>query len=444
MALGWMICLALRSCNYSGVPFFRKHEGIARLMQTRSHFQIQGFCAALRVVETLPRDCSAAVLGKILQPGRGSRCDCPVKIDGKSYRTVWVEPTGSQGQLKIIDQRRLPFALVIEELGSVEDVATAILDMHVRGAGCIGVTAAYGVWMAARESEGDRGKLDSLCTRLLETRPTASNLAWAVKRQLKAIEGVSPGQWREVTLQEAERIADEDCRWCSSIGRHGLALIEELAATKPDNEPVNILTHCNAGWLAFTDWGSATAPIYAAHRAGIAVHVWVDETRPRNQGARLTSWELANEGVPHTVVVDNTGGHLMQHGMVDIVITGADRVTRSGDVCNKIGTYLKALSAKDNNVPFYVAFPSSTLDWDIDDGLGNIPIEQRGTEEVSRIEGVLDSGEIAEVSLLEERTPSANYAFDVSPARLITGLITERGTCGASKKEISALLGGEG
>ena len=388
-------------------------------------------------------NCLRSNLGKILQAAWCSRCHCYVKIDGKSYRTVWTESAEGHVNLKIIDQRRLPFALIIEELGSVEDVAVAIMDMHVRGAGCIGATAAYGVWLAAKECEGSRKKLDSLCTRLLCTRPTASNLAWAVKRQLKAIEGKTAEHWAEVTLHEAERIADEDSRWCLSIGRHGLPLIEGIAAAKSDGEAVNILTHCNAGWLAFTDWGSATAPIYAAHHAGIDVHVWVDETRPRNQGARLTSWELDNEGVPHTVIVDNAGGHLMQNGMVDMVITGADRVTRRGDVCNKIGTYLKALAARDNDVPFYVAFPSSTLDWDIDNGVGNIPIEERGNEEVSRIEGVLDSGEIVDISLLEEGIQTANYAFDVSPAHLITGLITERGICRASEEDIKAMLGGE-
>jgi methylthioribose-1-phosphate isomerase len=367
-----------------------------------------------------------------------------VNINGKSYRTVWVEPAGEKEHLKIIDQRRLPFSFEIEELGSVDDVAVAIADMHVRGAGCIGATAGYGVWLAARESGGDREKLEMLCRQLLATRPTASNLSWAVNRQLSAIEGKPASRWVEITLREAGNIADEDCKWCQSIGRHGLTLIEEIAAGKPANEPVNILTHCNAGWLAFTDWGSATSPIYAAHRAGIAVHVWVDETRPRNQGARLTSWELANEGVPHTVIVDNVGGHLMQHSMVDLVITGADRVTGGGDVCNKIGTYLKALAAKDNNVPFYVAFPSSTLDWDINEGVGNIPIEERGSDEVSHIEGVLASGELAEVSLLEARTASANYAFDVSPARLITGLITERGICSASGEALRELFPGHG
>jgi methylthioribose-1-phosphate isomerase len=241
-------------------------------------------------------------------------------------------------------------------------------------------------------------------------------------------------------LREAEKIADEDAEWCLRIGRHGLALLEDIAGRKPVDEPVNILTHCNAGWLAFADWGSATAPVYAAHRAGIPVHVWVDETRPRNQGARLTAWELANEGVPHTVIVDNAGGHLMQRGMVDIVLTGADRVTCGGDVANKIGTYLKALAAKDNNVPFYVAFPSSTLDWNIRDGVENIPIEERGNEEVSCIEGVSESGEIIEVSLFPKLSAVANYAFDVSPARLVTGLITERGICGASEEAIRALF----
>ena len=376
----------------------------------------------------------------ILARACGSRCDSTVNINGKSYRTVWVEPAGGEMRLKIIDQRKLPFSFEVEELGSVEDVAVAITDMHVRGAGCIGATAGYGVWMAARESEGDRGKLDLLCGLLLATRPTASNLSWAVTRQLQAIEGKPVEQWTEITLQEAGRIADEDSEWCLNIGRHGLNLIEEIAEKKPGNEPVNVLTHCNAGWLAFVDWGSATAPIYAAHRAGIPIHVWVDETRPRNQGARLTAWELANEGVPHTVIVDNAGGHLMQHGMVDLVITGTDRTTYTGDVANKIGTYLKALAAKDNNVPFYVALPSSTFDWKIRDGIGEIPIEQRGGEEVSHLEGRLASGELAEVDVLNPGSSAANYAFDVTPARLVTGLITERGICVASEEGVTSLF----
>jgi methylthioribose-1-phosphate isomerase len=342
--------------------------------------------------------------------------------------------------VQIINQRKLPFSFEIEELTSVSDVVIAISDMHVRGAGCIGVTAGYGMWLASRECEGDRGKLQLLAESLVATRPTASNLSWAVDRQLRAIEGRPAAEWGKVTLREAERIADEDAGWCLRIGRHGLALLEDIAGRKSVNEPVNILTHCNAGWLAFADWGSATAPIYAAHRAGIPLHVWVDETRPRNQGARLTAWELANEGVAHTVIVDNAGGHLMQHGMVDIVITGADRVTCSGDVANKIGTYLKALAAEDNNIPFYVTFPSSTLDWNIRDGIDNIPIEERGNEEVNRIEGVLESGEVTEVSLIPDLTATANYAFDVTPARLVTGLITERGLCGASEEEIRALF----
>ena len=342
--------------------------------------------------------------------------------------------------LKIIDQRRLPFSFEVEELESVDDVALAIADMHVRGAGCIGAAAGYGVWLAARESEGDRDKLDLFCDRLLATRPTANNLSWAVKRQLQAIEGKPAGQWAGITLREAGIIADEDSQWCQSIGRHGLSLIEEIAVKKPGNEPVNVLTHCNAGWLAFTDWGSATAPIYAAHRSRLPIHVWVDETRPRNQGARLTAWELANEGVPHTVIVDNAGGHLMQHGMVDLVITGTDRTTCTGDVANKIGTYLKALAARDNHIPFYVALPSSTFDWETRDGVGEILIEQRGGEEVSHLEGRLASGELAEVDMLNPGSATANYAFDVTPARLVTGLITERGICAATEEGIAGLF----
>lgn len=363
-----------------------------------------------------------------------------MNVDGKSYRTVWADAAGSGNCVHIIDQRKLPFSFELEKLTSVRDVVIAIADMHVRGAGCIGVTAGYGMWLASRESEGDRKKLQLLAEALVATRPTAGNLSWAVDRQLRAIEGRPAAEWSNVTLREADKIADEDAEWCLSIGRHGLALLEEIAEKKPGNEPVNVLTHCNAGWLAFVDWGSATAPIYAAHRAGIPIHVWVDETRPRNQGARLTAWELANEGVPHTVIVDNAGGHLMQHGMVDLVITGTDRTTYTGDVANKIGTYLKALAAKDNNVPFYVALPSSTFDWKIRDGIGEIPIEQRGGEEVSHLEGRLASGELAEVDVLNPGSSAANYAFDVTPARLVTGLITERGICVASEEGITSLF----
>ena len=368
-----------------------------------------------------------------------------MRVGDQHFRTVWME----DDFVRIIDQRKLPFAFVLEDL-KTDDVAVAIADMHVRGAGCIGATAGYGMVLAtaeaARSADFDK-TLKSLAEQLVATRPTATNLSWAVERILNKLNKncstrnlTNLNQLVAQAREEAQRIADEDAESCSQIGKHGLRLIEAIAAKKPDGAAVNLLTHCNAGWLAFVDHGSATAPIYAAHNAGIPVHVWVDETRPRNQGARLTAWELANEGVPHTVIVDNVGGHLMQHGMVDLVITGTDRTTYTGDVANKIGTYLKALAAKDNNVPFYVALPSSTFDWETRDGVGEIPIEQRGGEEVSHLEGRLASGELAEVDVLNPGSAAANYAFDVTPARLVTGLITERGICEASEEGIAGLF----
>ncbi len=360
-----------------------------------------------------------------------------MNVNGKNYRTVWFAED-EPGVVRIIDQTKLPWAFEIEDLRSVFEVATAIRDMHVRGAGCIGATAGCGMYLAAIEADGDAAKLNELADQLVATRPTATNLKWAVDRQLKAMEGAEDSV--AVGRQTAQEIADEDAEWCRRIGEHGLPIIEKIAERK-NGEPVNLLTHCNAGWLAFTDWGSATSPIYAAHRKGIPVHVWVDETRPRNQGARLTAWELANEGVPHTVIVDNVGGHLMQHGKVDLVITGTDRTTYTGDVANKIGTYLKALAAKDNGVPFYVALPSSTFDWEIRDGVGEIPIEERGGDEVRLLDG-LCMGERAEVDVVNAGSPVANYAFDVTPARLVTGLITERGICDASEEEVRGLFPG--
>tara|TARA_R110002096_G_scaffold100173_1_gene221935 strand:- start:1823 stop:2902 length:1080 start_codon:yes stop_codon:yes gene_type:complete len=353
-------------------------------------------------------------------------------VDGKPYRTIWPHPE-DDGIVQIIDQRKLPFAFVIEDLTSVSDVATAIRDMHVRGAGLIGATAGWGMVFAEKEAGGDADRLRELGDELIATRPTAINLRWAVERQLAAIEKGIPAR------ETAMTIADEDAEACRQIGLHGLPLIEGIAATKP-GKPVNILTHCNAGWLAFVDHGSATAPIYAAHDAGIPVHVWVDETRPRNQGARLTAWELGQHGVPHTVIADNVGGHLMQHGQVDLVITGTDRTTHTGDVANKIGTYLKALAANDNGVPFYVALPSSTFDWETKDGVRDIPIEQRGGEEVREMEGVDEEGRVATVRILPEQSDAANFAFDVTPARLVTGLITERGVCDASEEGVKGLF----
>ncbi|MBE7493471.1 MAG: S-methyl-5-thioribose-1-phosphate isomerase [Verrucomicrobiaceae bacterium] len=355
-----------------------------------------------------------------------------MKVNGTHYRTVWMP---ERGIVRIIDQRRLPWAFEVINLKSVAEVAHAIRDMAVRGAGCIGATAGYGMALAAIEAQSE-AQLVALAQSLIETRPTAVNLAWAVNRQLNVLRNQPLETWQSIAKREAEAIADEDAAACAQIGVQGLQLIRQIAAQKP-GEVVNVLTHCNAGWLAFVDHGSATAPIYAAHDAGIQIHVWVDETRPRNQGARLTAWELAQHGVPHTVIADNTGGHLMQHGQVDLVITGADRVTRNGDVANKIGTYLKALAAKDNGVPFYVALPSSTFDWSITDGVKNIPIEQRGGEEVTWMEGTDANGAPHHVRVVPAASPVANYAFDVTPARLVTALITEKGVVPATEAALA-------
>ena len=351
-----------------------------------------------------------------------------MNIDGKHYRTIWLK---DEKTVQIIDQRVLPHKFVIEDLTTVDEIARAIKDMHVRGAGLIGATAGYGMYLACYNNDD----LEKAATKLKATRPTAVNLAWAVERQLKAIE--KSKDKIKTTKEMAAKIADEDSEFCRRIGEHGLKIIEEISKKKKGGV-VNILTHCNAGWLAFVDYGSATAPIYAAFDKGIKVHVWVDETRPRNQGARLTAWELGHHGVPHTVIPDNVGGHLMQHGMVDMVIVGTDRTTYTGDVANKIGTYLKALAAKDNNVPFYVALPSSTFDWKIKDGVKEIPIEERGGEEVKFIQG-LSEGEIKKVLLTPKESKAANYAFDVTPRRLIAGLITERGICKADEESILEL-----
>jgi methylthioribose-1-phosphate isomerase len=363
-----------------------------------------------------------------------------MQVGGIHYRTIWLK-AGDQRTVQIIDQRRLPFAFSVVDLTTVEDAARAIREMYVRGAGLIGATAAYGMYLAVIES-GTRPDpeefLGEAARRLIDTRPTAVNLKWAVERMLREIMPVTNGSRLEVALRSASRIAEEDADCSLRIGRYGLEIIRDLLERKPDR-PLNILTHCNAGWLGFIDHGTATAPIYLAHEAGIPVHVWVDETRPRNQGARLTAWELAEQGVPHTVIPDNTGGHLMQHGLVDMVIVGTDRTTRCGDVANKIGTYLKALAAFDNRVPFYVALPSSTIDWNIRDGIREIEIEQRSPDEVRYVEGWYD-GEEHRVMIMPENSPVANYGFDVTPARLITGLITERGVCEASESGLAGLF----
>jgi methylthioribose-1-phosphate isomerase len=367
-----------------------------------------------------------------------------MKVQGKHYRTIWLHQSNPT-TVQIIDQRQLPYHFVIEDLTTVEEVAQAIKDMHVRGAGLIGATAGFGMYLAAlAASRSSRpvfmADLKAAGDRLQATRPTAVNLEWAVKRQLAAIEQAEPDieAMIETALQTAQAIADEDAEYCRRLGEHGQAIIKEISAQK-GGEPVNVLTHCNAGWLAFVDYGSATAPIYAAYDGGIAVHVWVDETRPRNQGARLTAWELGQHGVAHTVIADNVGGHLMQHGLVDLVVVGTDRTLYTGDVANKIGTYLKALAAHDNGVPFYVALPSSSFDWKKRDGLREIPIEQRGGGEVKYIEGLYHD-EVVPVLLTPADSPAANYAFDVTPARLVTGLMTERGICPATEEGILGLF----
>ncbi len=363
-----------------------------------------------------------------------------MKINEKHYHTIWVHPENPD-VIQIIDQTKLPFEFKILDLETLESAERAIKDMQVRGAGLIGATAGFGMYLAAlgTNTNNFRSELLQAAERLKKTRPTAVNLQWAVDRQIQSI-GLcgSKDESVEATLKTARNIADEDAQMCRKIGEHGLEIIQEISKKKNDG-PVNILTHCNAGWLAFVDYGSATSPIYLAHDQGIKVHVWVDETRPRNQGARLTAWELSQHGVPHTVVPDNTGGHLMQHGLVDLVITGADRVTKSGDTANKIGTYLKALAAMDNHVPFYVALPSSTFDWSISDGIREIPIEQRNGREVKYMSG-FHNGDEHDFLIMPETSKVANYGFDVTPSRLITGLITEKGICQATEEGISMLF----
>ena len=344
--------------------------------------------------------------------------------------------------VKAIDQRLLPFEFAVVDLSTASQMAHAIADMAVRGAGLIGAAAGYGMALvaetAASQPSGDQPAcMASAAAELRASRPTAVNLSWAVRRQLERLVGLTGDELVRAAWDEAQTIADQDAEWCRQIGVHGVGLIEDVHART--GTTVNVLTHCNAGWLAFVDHGTATAPIYAAHDAGIPVHVWVDETRPRNQGALLTAWELAQHGVPHTVIVDNAGGHLMQHGLVDLVLTGSDRTTFTGDVANKIGTYLKALAARDNDVPFYVALPSSTIDWEMRDGVGGIPIEERDPSEVTHQRGLGDHG-MTEIRLVPDGTDAANHAFDVTPSRLVTGLITERGRCTASEAGIAGLF----
>jgi methylthioribose-1-phosphate isomerase len=355
---------------------------------------------------------------------------------GRHYRTIWPEPDGRN--ICVIDQRRLPHAFETRLLTSADDAVAAISDMVVRGAPLIGVTGAYGAALAAADDPSD-ASIAAACEKLLRSRPTAVNLQWALERMRRLLSNVNPQERRALAYAEAAAIADEDVASCEAIGEFGAELIRDAAARNP-GRPVNVLTHCNAGWLATVDWGTALAPIYKAARSGIAVHVWVDETRPRNQGASLTAFELKGEDIPHTVIADNAGGHLMQHGLVDLCIVGSDRTTRTGDVCNKIGTYLKALAAHDNGVPFYVALPSSTIDWRITDGLSEIPIEERSAQEVTHISGRGEDGSIVSVQLTPDGSPARNFGFDVTPSRYVTGLITERGRCAASEEGLRALF----
>ncbi len=356
-----------------------------------------------------------------------------MKANKIPYRTIWVKPNHPD-IIQIIDQRLLPHQFVIEGISKLEEMVRAIKDMHVRGAPLIGVAAAYGVYLALKEKNFDES-IQKLCA----PRPTAVNLEWAVQRQLKAISKTSLMDEKiKIAFETANQMADEDVEICQKIGEHGLKLIEEISCQKK-GKPVQIMTHCNAGWLACVDWGTATAPIYKAFNKHIPLHVWVSETRPRNQGANLTAWELLEQGVPHTVIADNAAGHLMQHEMVDMVIVGTDRTTSYGDVANKIGTYLKALAARENKIPFYVAAPSSSIDWTIQDGVKEIPIEERSQDEVKYIEGLCD-GTIRKVLITPKGSAAKNYAFDVTPGKFVTGLITERGIAEANRKSILKLF----
>ncbi len=357
-----------------------------------------------------------------------------MKVGGKHTRSIWLEPDGAT--VGTIDQTVLPHRYATLKLTTLDDAARAISTMQLRGAPLIGAAAAYGMCLALRADASDE-MLERAYAMLIKTRPTAINLKWALDEMVAAVRNRPRGERVAAAYQRAAEICDEDVAINQAIGRHGLKLIEDIAATKKPGEPVNVLTHCNAGWLATVDVGTATAPIYTAHDNGMKLHVWVDETRPRNQGASLTAWELGQHGVPHTVIADNTGGHLMQHGMVDLVITGTDRVTARGDVCNKIGTYLKALAAKDNGVPFYIGAPSPSIDFTVSDGVAEIPIEQRGAEEQATMTGRTADGRIETVTVIPDGSAVANYGFDVTPARLVTGLITERGVLPATREGLA-------
>ncbi|GJE82348.1 S-methyl-5-thioribose-1-phosphate isomerase [Methylorubrum thiocyanatum] len=357
-----------------------------------------------------------------------------MKIDGRPYRTIFPEADGNA--VTVIDQTRLPFAFELKRLASLDDAAVAIRTMVVRGAPLIGVTAAYGLALAMREDASEAG-IERAAATLAATRPTAINLRWALDRMAAVLRRAPEAERAALAFTEAASIAEEDVASCRAIGEHGARILAEIAVKK--GGPVNVLTHCNAGWLATVDWGTALAPIYVAHDAGVPVHVFVDETRPRNQGAALTAFELNAHGVPHTVIADNAGGHLMQHGQVDVCIVGSDRTTAAGDVCNKIGTYLKALAASDNRIPFYAALPFSTIDWTLSDGVRDIPIEERDAREVTHLTGRTDDGAFATVAVVSPGSPVANPAFDVTPARLVTGLITERGVCAATEEGLAGL-----
>ncbi len=358
-----------------------------------------------------------------------------MKIDGVHYRTIWVADDG--WSIEVIDQTKLPHEFKTLRLRNAEDAARAIKDMIVRGAPLIGATAAYGICLALRDDASDAA-LHEAYEMLAATRPTAINLKWALDEMLRAVSPHGHNARVEAAYAAAAKICDDDVEICRKIGEQGLKLIRGHAESKP-GKTVNVLTHCNAGWLACVDWGTALAPIYMAHDAGLPVHVWVDETRPRNQGASLTAFELGRHGVPHTIIPDNAGGHLMQHGLVDLCIVGTDRTTSRGDVANKIGTYLKALAAEDNDVPFYVALPHTTIDWTLDDGVAEIPIEQRSAREVTHMTGRTAQGEIVTVEISAPGSEAANYGFDVTPARLVTGLITERGIAAASREGLLTL-----
>ena len=355
-----------------------------------------------------------------------------MKIEGKEYRTIWFK----NNTVKIIDQTKLPHQFIIKDLKTVKDSINAIKTMEVRGAPLIGATAAYGLVLSIIENN-DQSFLKKSAEELINSRPTAINLKWAVDRMMKKLSGVNSDKILEIALNEAKEICEEDVKFCESIGLNGLEIIEEIYNKKKDT--VNILTHCNAGWLATINWGTATSPIYHANKKGIPVHIWVDETRPRNQGANLTSYELNEEHIPNTIIADNTGGILMQRGEVDMCIVGTDRTLATGDVCNKIGTYLKALAAKDNNVPFYVALPSSTIDWNIKN-YKEIPIEERSSEELSHMEGLDENGKVKKMQIYPKKSKSMNLAFDVTPAKYVTGLITEKGICEASEKGLRNLF----